>query len=330
MAEKTYKGTKYPKEARSVVRDQTISVQPELTRAEAANGDAPGNIYSGFARFVWCLINKAKIPVTANFPKTEFAGVVDKTRAAQASDTFARYILPTILETAPKVQSCPAKESSEDYSVAFSIRIATGKLKGKTPAEVLKEDPVNGRKLLESQRDWLTGNLAQYPANQKQIDAINAAFSAQAAGALEENGTVTAAGGGNAPSISGSRIPLYESKYRANIHKQREDGRSFVSDMYVTWIIGKDYPVEIRIVNYWAPVSKDASGKLNVQAAQAVDKIDNAMLLQATEWSDFLSSMQDRLDIFKMLNAKAVVADMIDANNRNKAAALAVKEKHNG
>ena len=321
MNEGKYIGTKYPKEANSVVRDQTLAVTPELTRAEAANGESPGNIYSGFARFVWALINKAKIPATANFPEGEYAGVVDKTRAAQASDTFVRYVLPSIVGVVASKQSTPAQVSA-DYSAAFSVRFLMGKLKGKTPAEVLREDPVNGKKILESQRDWLTTNLDQYPVNSKQIDAINAAFNAQAAGALDAD----AASGGQSTGagVSGARIPLYESKYRANIYKKREDGKCPVSDMYVTWIIGHDYPVEIRIVNYWAPAFKDAStGKLNVQAAQTSDKVDNTMLLQASEWSKFLSAMQDRLDIFKMMNAKAIENDMVDSNNRNRNAAKA-------
>ena len=327
MNEEKYLGTKYPKEAHSVVRDQTLAVTPELTRAEAANGESPGNIYSGFARFVWALINKTKTPSTANFPEAEYAGVVDKTRAAQANDTFARYLLPSIVGAVATTQNAPKTNDGADYSAAFSVRILTGKLKGKTPAEVLIEDPENGKKLLENQRDWLSANLAQYPVNSKQIDAINAAFDAQKAGALEGTGAVAAAQSGNTGAI-GARIPLYESKYRANIYKKREDGKCPVSDMYVTWIIGHDYPVEIRIVNYWAPAFKDATtGKLNVQAAQASDRIDNTMLLQASEWSKFLKAMQDRLDIFKMINAKAIENDIVDSNNRNRNAA---KNAHNG
>ena len=404
-----YKGTKYPKQIDSVVRDQTFAVDSELSLATAENGDPPLSIYNGFSRYVLTIINAAKVAATANIKVKEIANIKAMTAIAQKVDVETRFspipapspkqqrrasrrtpayrialakapfagrtpadalkgepspmvwaalieaydciqkaisgpeqdpdakdqmqaiedaarrieegeLLPDLsADNIQKLNAYAKKRGAEalvlnkvDSSSAYSVRLANGNLKGKTPAEVLQEGE-GGRQALLSQREWLAKNLQRYPNNQKQIDAIDAAIRLSDAGELV-----------SAPCQSGAEgkvITLYDAQYRPLRSRQKENGKCFVYNITISWIVGQEYPVSVKITNYYAPVVQKEDGMLNVRSSEAEDRFTNEMLLTAAEWNNVLAMIERNMDQFATVHAKSCLQDSADADMRNRAAA---------
>jgi len=214
-----------------------------------------------------------------------------------------------ILDAAKRKKAGTLKSSPVDTGAAYSIRIANGNLKGKTPAEVAKEE--GGREKLIKQKEWLAKNLSQYPDNQKQINAIEAALS------LLESGGIEAA---DAPvaGTNGATISLYEALYRPLVRKTNENGKCFVYEIRIGWNIGNQYPVSVSITNYYAPVKKDAKGLFNVVAKEAEGKMKAEMLLSSKEWNNTLRAITANMTQFEVFHARDCINDAIDAEKRNR------------
>lgn len=205
---------------------------------------------------------------------------------------------------------------------AYTVRIANGNLKGKTPAEVLIEDAA-GKKALLSQREWLAKNMEKYPANKTQVEAIDQAIR------LFEEGKLSGAAASTAAPASGRTINLYEAKYRPLTRRQKENGKCLVYEIVINWTIGNDYPVSVKVQNYYAPVIKnEKTGMLNVKASEAEDKVQNEMLLMAKEWNNVLDRIYDNMLQFKVLHARETINDSIAADKKNREAA-GVEERRN-
>lgn len=219
-----------------------------------------------------------------------------------------------------KEEPKPAEDCG-DCSAAFAVRISNGSMKGKTPAEVLQEDP-GAESKLESQRKWLAEHLAQYPKNQQQIDAIDAALRLKRAGQLTNHTPVSpampaAASGGVRDTV------LYEAQYHVLKSKGSDsNGNSFVYDMKIVWEYGKDYPIVFTIANYWAPAEQDESGRYKVRASKAVNKLAGEMRLLPDEWANCLRGIKASMRQFEQLHAEECFRDaaQADAENRRKAA----------
>ena len=77
-------------------------------------------------------------------------------------------------------------EENINSSKAYTVKFFIGEFRGKTPAQVLTEDPESVDKLLK-QKEQLSANVARYPKNQDQIDAIDEAISLYENGMLAES-----------------------------------------------------------------------------------------------------------------------------------------------
>lgn len=300
-----YKGTKYPKECYSTVRKQTFAVTPELSLATAAEGYSPLKIYNSFSRFSVTIINEARRAATANIPVQFFESILRKSQAALLLD-MQSHVMPT----ARTEIRTPAASGT---SPAYTVRIASGMLRGRTPADILSDSSIDGSKLLQNQEKWLKANLTSYPANQKQIDAIDDAFGLQMAGLLTASAQTAAD-----VSAPASQIVLYHAPYRALIRKKREDGKCPVYDIKIIWNLGREYPVEVRILNYYAPVVRDQRGMIKVQAQQACDKLDCTMQLLEDEWNDALRAMKASMRQFEILHARDCILDAANADMYNR------------
>ena len=303
-----YKGTKYPKDI-TIAREKTLVFTSELSLATAAEGYSPIRVYNDFSRFAVALINEAKKAVTANIPISEIENIVQMSHAAQVVD-LQTTVTPTQMAASAMGGSTEGDQAM--ISVANSIRIANGSLKGKTPAEVLAEDSEGGAKALTSQREWLKKNLERYPVNQKQIDAIEAALMLSKAGKLSDAQSTSS-------SAKGREITLYKAEYRPLVRKARDDGKCPVYHIVIKWCIGQDYPVSVRITNYFAPVAKNAQGLYNVQASQAENRVDTEMCLTASEWNNTLRELKTAMFQFEVLHARDCINDAEDCEKRNKA-----------
>lgn len=285
---------KDPKEIGSAVRpEKAFCVTSQLVTAKSADGEHPLKVYhSGFSRFVFALLKsgKDKGSVTANIKIDDIADLL-----ARSDYAFKKSM---DFETQPKVKA-------ESSSPAYTVKIASGNMKGKTPAEVLIENPEN-LTALRNQYKWLKENVQKYPKNKFQMDAIEDAAKLLEAGKLNK---------AESPAVAAPSIKLYEADLRPLIRKPREDGMCPVYGIKIYWHIGEDNPVEITIVNYYAPVVKKESGQINVDAAQKdMTTFKNiSQRVTEAEWMNIVREIRANMRQFEMLNAKAVFADADEA-----------------
>ena len=288
-------GFAYPKEVSHVIRQQQFSLRSELSIARTYDEKNPSNpfgVYSGFSRFVAAIVNKEKKPVTGNIPVVDLADIFDRTRLATQ---FAE-------QNAKSASGTPS-------SAAYTVKIASGQFKGKTPAEVLIEDPEN-KNALAKQHEWLKGNLDKYPNNKAQMEAIVEACTLLLDNKLRDCGS--------------SVFTIYESDLKYLRSRQRADGMVLIYQVKVVWNLGDDYPVEVTITNYYAPIEKDAkTGMTHILSSKRdpATVLVNSMKLTRAEWLNCVREVQTHMAQFEMLNAKALFddAEKCDRENREQA-----------
>lgn len=308
MSENNLIRTENPKEIASVVRGQTFGIANALDRAKGyadensdVKPDSPLKFYSVFSRFPVVIINEQKKAVTGNIPVTDIADIVKR----------SNFIYEKHMQESMKIENT-------DLSPAYTVKISSGKLKGKTPAEVLIEDPDN-KQLLNQQYVWLQKNLDKYPKNQIQMDAIEDAANLLKEGTLDKENV----------NMSSSRFNIYKSGTKPLKSRPMINGKNFIYDINIEWFIGDNYPVNITIQNYYAPVIKDKETNMNNVMFTERDKsthITNEMKLTAAEWMNVLEAIDRNMRTFEMLNATECYkeASKIDWENRAEA-----KEKNN-
>ena len=289
---------KYPYEIASSIaqvkgESRTLSVEAHFTRR---TDDKPMQIFDdNFSRFKMTVVADGK-GAYCNIPIDELAGITKKTDFAMNKHLENMY----------------SSVSSENSSPAFTERFAAGNLKGKSPADVLRENGEKGKEILNKQYSYLKENLAKYPRNQVLMDAIIAASKLN----LEELKE-------SAPAASCKPISIINIGCRPLIRKKREDGKCFCYEAYVMWDTTKNYPVNIRLVNYYAPVQTRENGSLNVQLSEKDEKseIKHEFNMTAEDWLHIVDEMQIKRSGFEYIYLKGAIdlAEKADAENREEA-----------
>ena len=282
----------YPNEVFVAQRkDQTFMVDSHMSRATARedgnNRPAPPlTVFSRFSRFTFVLINTTKSTksVIANVPVRsirEISALSDYAHKKHLDERFSG--------------GSGSGAGQQASGPAYTVKMTSGYFKGRTPAEVLLENPGNAQSL-ENQIGFLSGNLQRYPRNQEQINAIQHALSLLSQGAL--NGNLVK---------HTQEIILYEASLRPLKSRQAHGNCWFIYDVRVSWLVGEDSPVRIRISNYYAPVEQKPDGTYNVMAKNREQGTDttNEMTLTVKEWMDCLESMSDNKLQFVVNNAGA-------------------------
>ena len=239
--------SKNPREIAYIVEKSTFAILDGLTESNIENEEEPLTLHSRkFSRFSFLIINQDKKAATANLNVKEMFGFLAKSRFAMQQEMLYRFNVTD------------AKEE-EELPLAYTVTIASGSLKGRTPADVLLNDGEEGKKLLNNQYTFLKNNLSKYPKNKTQMDAIVNASQLLKEGKLDAD----AVGKGQT-----KRISLYSSGLRPLVNRKNNAGMSFVYELTVDWLLGEKRPLMITIVNYYAPVIKKDDGMLNVQVKQ--------------------------------------------------------------
>lgn len=265
---------KYPSEIVTIVRKKTFSIDAHFTRN--AN-DRPMEIFDDtFSRYTMNVIADGK-GAFANVHVNMLPGIVKKTEYA-----FNKHL--------DRQMSGQANEGNN--RPAYTMRFVTGNLKGRTPADVLINDP-NGKNELAGQYNWLQSNLAKYPNNRKLMDAI---VDASKITEEEINGQKNS---GTAPFA----MTILDIGMRPLTRRQRPDGKCFVYEVKVIWDDSQEYPVTVMVNNYYAPVIKKENGMLNVQASQkdTSTEIRNSFVMTAEEWLGAVEDMQEAKLNFKSM-----------------------------
>lgn len=268
----------YPLEVASIVRKQTFYIESHLGMADVNSGEKPFHVYNKFSRFVACIINENRKAATANIPVSEMIHIIRKAKYAEMREYMSTAF---------------GKQDSEGHP-GYTVRFLAGELKGKTPAEILLEQGEKGIAVLQEQLNYLKRNVERYPNNAKVIEAIRDAAGLYRAGKLDEHANQRGV------------IELYKAEMRPLRSRVRQDGKTFVYNISINWIPGNQYPVEVKITNYYAPVTKLEDGRLNVQVKQRDPQsvICNTMVISGNELMEMLYAVQTNMRQFEMIHAQ--------------------------
>ena len=213
---------------------------------------------------------------------------------------------------------------------ALSATMTMGNYKGKTPFAFIGEklgDPAEMKKQadqLRRQSEFLRKNLDKYPANQAQIDAIEAALTYYNAGYF--NGADNS-GTEDTPSGIVLEIPLLKAEPKPNrFKKDDKTGLCPVYELSIKYLIGYRSPVQFTLVTYDAPVNTDQTGRLNVQRSQAQNKKTAQFNINWVDFMTFKYRAEAHMRRFEMLCAEKQFAEAEKASRENREAAKREKE----
>ena len=235
--------------------------------------------------------------VTFNVPSWEINEIYLKTKIA---------VQMLMLQGAPS--EAPADGKGAAANSAFTVPLMLTAFKGRTPGDVLSADPAQKEALVRG-REWLATNLAKYPANQKQIDAIDNALELLEAGKLSDV---------EAPKTTGSKVlTIYKRDYKYKSKKDAE-GNNLVYSVTITCDPSRNMPFIIEVMNCYAPVVNAGSHPI-VKTASAKNQKRITMALTDSEWIGILGQAYDLYKNFKLLNAgaafKRVAENSYSTNN---------------
>lgn len=150
----------------AVHNNQTMALEYHPS-GTAPTDDIPAFfLHNQFSRFVLCLIDNS-----GNERKIMRVNI----RACEVADLIESYWLAKQAKFNWKMSGAKETTGTPSLSPAYTVRIRAGDMKGKTPADVLLEDPSKKGELLRH-KSWLTSFLSKYPQNQEVISAIDAAI----------------------------------------------------------------------------------------------------------------------------------------------------------
>ena len=330
--------TKYPKDiAASLSTDKTFAIRAELFPTDVNKGDAPLKMYNEYSRFVFTILVKTENGmknVNGNLSVDEVPGLIMESYSAALAHVLVgipglQMIGKSIMSLHTELDGLKKglanlfffikngklpekKQAVLQIKSADSVQISTGMYKGKTPLQVLKEDP-SARSGLVKQAEFLRRNLKKYPKNQLQINAIEEALR------LLDNGSLTMI---NTDTATDNTIYLHQSGPRALVRRKKDaEGFYPVWEMDIMWHFNNRYPVEIVITNYKAPVVTLETGQINPQKSQAKDISKLNYRLSMKEWMRHCSRISRTMQNFETIYALKQFKDSEAAYKENMNAA---------
>lgn len=292
------KNMKGPKDIASVITTKMLAIKNNLEPPACEGYEGPLKFYhSKFARFSLTIYNKknsgdGKPVVKGNIPAMDMPDIQERTH----------FIYYKEMESSLK----PAETGQDGLSPAYTVRMTSGAAKGKTPAQFLMEDPDKNQGVLTGHYKWLKQNSSNpkyRDGNLKQMEAIMDAGRLFKAGKLSAK---TASGAG--------QFIIYDPGMRPLVNQKREDGKSFVYQIKITWTLGAKYPLEVSITNFYAPVIKKDDGMLNVKASEKADEIRNNISMSAKDWMSALYIIETNMRTFENIYAAKLYKTAFDAD----------------
>lgn len=296
--------TKYPFQIESIIHKsakayKTFGMDARLfspqEETEGREPSAPLEMHEGYSVFRGTLIHKEgteKKYVSFNIPAEEVPYIHKKTEMAISiamNEKIATSTCPGSNSGKAGFAPKTVLETGTESTPAYTVKISSGVLKGKTPAQVLLESDAN-LSSLEKQSGWLKENLAKYPRNQIQIDAIEDAISLHKAGKLIKSDAVPA---------SSVAIEIYSCPPK-NVKPLDEKGRFTVYDVSIIYDSSRGLPITITVNNCFAPVNTEKGNE--IEMSKAVDKKTVSMALSENEWFTMIDKMKAQKIMFESLS----------------------------
>lgn len=254
---------------------------PDLNEYYGAGGmELLMSLHSKFSRFKFSLYKiKEKKYLNFNLHPEKLAGLEAKFKAI------------TNLEIS---QAGASDKQTSDVPLAYTVPISTGKLKGKTPAELILEVINNPQALqqvfndLESQKNFLLQNVAKYPKNQLQIDAILNSYE------LYNNQQLV-----QRADVSTSKIPLLSEFKIPNAKQQDNEGYTKTTAFEIYYTKGEAYPFTVEITNAKARPTFHQNGTITANMKEAKEKESASFNMSFFDFSDMLSEMKEQKKAFE-------------------------------
>ena len=262
---------------------KTLGIDAQLSVPDnsADSKNMPLEMHSGFSRFKVTLIKKTQENssfVFANIPANDVPFIFEKTKAA------------INVLTNGNVNSSAV---NDNLSPAYIERFNMGNLKGKTPAQVLLENPDNKAELIK-QGEFLSKNAEKFPANKKMIEAIKDAINLQKNGKLVDTKTDKPSG----------LIEIYNEPMKPLKSKTNEKGYNMVYGIKVICDTSKKLPFYIEIMNCYAPLEVTSTGTLNPKMKEAENIEKFYMNLTEKDWYKIIDRINKTIVNFEMINFK--------------------------
>lgn len=293
---------KYPFQVCALKRKtRTLGVDAQLYTPRPEEDIPPLEMHSGYSRFVITLINTETDTVTtANISAKEVPSITLRTELAiKRVDRLNDYLYIS------------NANSSQPASPAYTQKLFDKNFKGRTPAEVLMSNPDDREKLLNV-REWLNKNLAAYPKNKSQIDAIDEAITLLDIGELKKND--------DTPKVSIKPFEVFTSDCKFKT-KTNDKGYNLIYGISLTCDPNKNNPFELKIMNCYAPVKTLPGGQKNIVMNEAVDKTEVSINMSIDEWNFVITEINNRKKDFEFMHSKAAFeeANRIYTDARNEA-----------
>lgn len=296
-------------------RNETIYLLPDFVVADingnkekGIKGEDPGKIDGKYSKVRICILGRKIGSGYANIRYKDWPNIVKRTEHAEI----------VAMQYEPKIAA--AKENCGGTSPAYTTKLSGNMLKGKTAAQVIFEN--GGEATLRSQRDWLAKNLSGKFAksNREQIAAIDDALNLYSNGQLNRPASITL------PVIN-----IYTAQFHANTYIQHESNPNlfFTFDCYINYCIGDEYPIKVRILNYYCPVTVKEDGQQIVHADKKEDEKEYTFALSESGWDHAITMVQERRTIFLSDNATQISKNITTVSIANAEAAKARKNDTN-
>ena len=259
-------------------------------------------LFSGWSTFALTILKKGKTgteTVTSNIRLNELPLIRER----------ADFILGKYLEreyagaaraAAPKMetQTGGAAENASHVGIkgVRQCPLKMGEFRGRTPLDVVQENPANLSRLVFLRDKVLEPHKDQYRANALQIDAINEAAALLKAGKLTAAPTEPSGAEQAADAQAGSASPVYLI-YKSPAFKYKtaedENKRHICYSMSIEFDMSRSaYPVRISITNEKACLRESSRGTTVVDSSTAVDQATLVYNLSVQEWTHVLHTMQ--------------------------------------
>lgn len=185
----------------------------------------------------------------------------------------------------------------------------SGGFRGKTPADILLENPDDREKLLNTRR-FLASKEEQYASNKKQVEAIDDAIFLLDSGKLQKQ--------------SGARRSSVVHVYDVD-HKYMRDTNAYGHRLFYSMSIacqyGNKYPWEVTIENMFAPGLPGPQGGLVPKVDEKSSSARCTFRLNDMEWMQLINRLNSDLQYFESCCYLGLYREAIGMdNNRRKAA----------
>lgn len=302
---------KNPKECFSLIKKKTFFVLNQLKLPDFKDGSEPLLFHhKKLSRFVFLIINEERKRAMANIPIKDMIPILEKTKILAQK----------------QYEESLKKQDKKEASPAYTVTIGAGRLRGKTPASALAEDANNVQMLL-NQVEWLKNNLSQYPKNQQQIDAINAALELFRSGQLNKD----VASNRRTISVYESGIRFLKSQRLSLENASIYDGRDriLIYDVGIYWDLGSENPVRIILHNYYAPIQENDQKLVNVlpQYKDLATEVSNDFTFSLDEWIYAMHILESNIKTFENVYAGRCYKFALEEDERNRRKATMSKHR---